>query len=248
MRKPANLTDRYRPHTLSEVLGQAPIVRTLQSYTDSPYPAAFLFAGPTGAGKTSAAKALANDLGVSPASDLLEFKSGELDGTNLEWLARQLAFAPMSRWRLVLCDEADLMTPKAEAYFLSLLDDLPGRTTLISTTNRPEWFGKRQRLLDRFERFNFESRYPAIHTEARELVAKIWYAETGRTDPPSLESLQVAVDGELSFRRVVSALAPLVREAQSQKEETFRLEPPKRKPHTGRLFRVNGRPFVMGSL
>lgn len=55
------LADRYRPTTLSDVVGQPP-VRLLRAFAIEPYPACFLLEGGPGTGKTSAAYALANDL------------------------------------------------------------------------------------------------------------------------------------------------------------------------------------------
>src|SRR5262249_7688652 len=62
----ASLVDRYRPQTLAEICGQGPAMALLQAFAKAPYPAAFVFAGETGTGKTSAALALARDLGCVP--------------------------------------------------------------------------------------------------------------------------------------------------------------------------------------
>ena len=53
----SKLTDKYRPRTLSEVLGQPEIVASLQRFVAAPYSCAMLFHGDSGIGKTSAAYA-----------------------------------------------------------------------------------------------------------------------------------------------------------------------------------------------
>jgi len=55
--------DKYRPRTLAEVAGQSEAVAVLRDFAAMPYSWAFILAGDTGTGKTSAAWALAADLG-----------------------------------------------------------------------------------------------------------------------------------------------------------------------------------------
>jgi replication factor C small subunit len=54
--------EKYRPKTLSEVVGQEEIVERLQSYVKAGNMPHLLFAGPAGVGKTTCAMALARDL------------------------------------------------------------------------------------------------------------------------------------------------------------------------------------------
>src|SRR5260370_11121125 len=60
-----NLPDKYRPQTVTDILGQPWIVDQLAAFIQSPYSCAFLMAGDTGTGKSSAAVALARDLGIA---------------------------------------------------------------------------------------------------------------------------------------------------------------------------------------
>ena len=119
------------------MVGQGAAVHQLQSFVDAPAPKAFLFAGPTGVGKTTAARALGNDLGVSADWGLTVLKSAEADGAAVDDALRALRHScPFgSGWRLVLVDEADLMTPKAAHLWLSALEDLPPRSVVVFTTN-----------------------------------------------------------------------------------------------------------------
>ena len=54
--------EKYRPKTLSEVVGQP--IGPLEEFARDPYPTCIALEGPTGTGKTSAAIALAADLGA----------------------------------------------------------------------------------------------------------------------------------------------------------------------------------------
>ena len=60
------LTEKYRPSTLSDVVGQGFAVDTLQQFAAAPYPTACLFSGDTGLGKTTYTRALASDMAINP--------------------------------------------------------------------------------------------------------------------------------------------------------------------------------------
>jgi hypothetical protein len=210
--RPAQLTEKYRPATLADLVGQCYIRSELEHFAANPYPCAMIFAGDTGIGKSSTVRALANDIGC-PAYDYTEIKSGQLDGEALEWVERVLRYSPMhSGWRVIECQEADMMTPKAEKLFLSLLESIPPRTVIIFTTNRPEWFDARARLRDRCEVYRFTADAATLRHDAEALAARVWAAEGGTGPAPTLADLPDAIEGDaLSFRRVVSGIDRLLR-------------------------------------
>src|SRR5262245_55365176 len=82
-----NLTEKYRPRTLADVVGQPWATEQLREFTANPVSCAFLFEGATGTGKTSAALALAHDLGVDiaagPPGGLHQIASGEQTGQSV---------------------------------------------------------------------------------------------------------------------------------------------------------------------
>jgi hypothetical protein len=205
------LTDKYRPRRLADLLGNGFVRKRLEEFTARPHSHAFLFEGPTGIGKTSAALALANELGVHPTAGLWVVKSGDQDVDSMSTLANEFRFAPMSPWRAVIIEEADWMlrAPKVANLWLSILDDLPTRTVFVFTSN----FGSKfpERFLDRCEHCPFSADAASLRQEAQLLVNRIWKAETGRTDPPDVASLGVEQEGLISFRRVVRAIEPLIR-------------------------------------
>jgi hypothetical protein len=210
--EPAALTEKHRPKCLSEVVGQGAAVFQLQTFLEAPYAGAFLFEGPTGVGKTTAALALAAELGAVEFGGLDVIKSGTQDAEAVECSLRMLRFAPMlgSGWKVCVVDEADVMSPKAAQLWLSALEDLPPRSVIVFTTNHPEKFP--DRFLDRCERVRCESDPELLAQDAQTLVNELWRAETGRDDAPPWDRLPNVVEkGQLSFRRVVRALEPIVR-------------------------------------
>ncbi len=222
------LTERHRPATLAAMVGQGAAVYQLGLFVDAPAPRAFLFAGPTGVGKTTAARALANDLGISIDWGFHVIRSAEADADAVDDALRMLRHAcPVgSGWKMVLVDEADLMTPKASHLWLSALEDLPPRSVVVFTTNRPEHFP--DRFLDRCERLDFAADGNLLAQDAEDLIDRIWLAETGRTDPPRFTEIPGLIDkhGRISFRRVVAALDPMVRASNAKRGRVVAAETP----------------------
>ncbi|QDF64885.1 replication-associated recombination protein A [Mycoplasma nasistruthionis] len=60
-----NLANQLRPTTLDDIVGQSHVIKLLKEVVKNKITTSFLFFGDTGTGKTSAAIALANDLGLS---------------------------------------------------------------------------------------------------------------------------------------------------------------------------------------
>jgi DNA polymerase III subunit gamma/tau len=211
---PKSLVERHRPRTLADVVGQGLIVRRLMEYVDFPCPQIFLFSGPTGTGKSSAARALANDLRVHPTAGLHVLNSGRQNADALESIETEFRFAPMWGWRLVLAEEADSMSAKAEQVWLSIMEDLPPMTTVVFTTNNPKKLD--QRFRDRTQHIEFTADPATLAPDLSELVARIWHAEGCQGPPPAPAATGAVQDGAVSFRRAVAGLEPLVRAARSR--------------------------------
>jgi MoxR-like ATPase len=204
-------TERYRPRTLDQVLGQATAIERLQEFAANPYATAFLFEGETGTGKTSAALALAAELGACEFGGLDRIAAGQCVGDTVEKALKQLRYVPMlgSGWKVLILDEADYMVwegSKSVNIFLGALEDLPPRSVVIFTTNSVQKFP--QRFLDRCERIAFDCS-AATHPGAEALIRRVWEAEGKEGPAPALHELRGVLDPlkRLSFRRLVTAVA-----------------------------------------
>lgn len=219
------LTDRYRPQTVVAIRGQDQAVAALSAFLAEPYPTAFLFHGPTGTGKTSAAVALAADLGCDLSEPglggLIQIASGEQTADTVRETARQLWTRPLygSGWKVLVVNECDRMHPQTETVWLDRLENLPPRTVIVFTTNHADKLARRFR--DRCERIEFDGEGTAARRAAvKTLLDDVWRAETGgpfpnRTRLDELVAASVDEDGNVSFRRAVQALQAEVNAART---------------------------------
>jgi DNA polymerase III delta prime subunit len=175
-----------------------------------------IFQGETGTGKTSAALALAAELGCDTDADPPEFgglhiiASGKQSADAVRELCdRRLWTRPFggSGWKVVIVNEADRMSPAVETIWLDRLESLPPRTVVVFTTNYPDKLSRR--FGDRCTRLDFQSAAKRLKLDAYGLLAGIWRAQ--RPDDPDMTVIARIVDsacedGRLSFRRAVQGL------------------------------------------
>lgn len=113
-------TEKYRPKTLDDVIGQEQIVRRLKSYVTSRNLPHLLFSGPPGVGKTACAVALAREMfGDTWQNNFIELNASDERGidvvrTNIKNFART---APLgeARFKIIFLDEADALTSDAQS-------------------------------------------------------------------------------------------------------------------------------------
>lgn len=181
------LCETYRPRTLSDVVGQPEATENLIEFASGPYPAAFVFHGPTGTGKTCSGLALAEDLGCAvdeqELGGLYTIASGWQDGRAVYDLARSLRLRPMfgSGWKVAIVNEADQMTRQAETTWLDTLENLPPKSVIVFTTNDLSHLS--ERFLGRCELIAFRSD-ETFESAIAERCQGIWTEETGEPSGP----------------------------------------------------------------
>jgi|GEM_PF-6050096 len=220
--------------TLGDMRGNERIIACLKSFVKKPCSKAFLLSGPAGTGKTSAAFAMAGELGCDLAvkprecGGLFEIASGDLTADTVREMFRTtLAYRPFygSGQKVLICNEADNMSNQAEFVFLDILENLPPQTVVVFTTNNPEKLSARFRQRCECHTFKtpargFEEGASAAEIAAQALIDDVWKAELGHNHSPSLTELDGWRDGgNVSFRAVLAALDPLIRAQRDLDEE-----------------------------
>ncbi|PYU25839.1 MAG: hypothetical protein DMG32_11245 [Acidobacteria bacterium] len=132
---PQSLAEKYRPRTIAEFVGLEKPKRILGRFAAQPYPSAWLFVGPSGVGKTSMAQALC----IQIRGELHHIPSQKCTVEAIEKACHDCHYLPFAPggFHVVLCDEADRMTPAAQLALLSKLDAtaFPPNTVFIFTCN-----------------------------------------------------------------------------------------------------------------
>lgn len=120
MKDPIELpwTEKYRPETLEQIVGQNDITRRLQSYVKNNTMPNLLFSGSAGIGKTSCSVALAKEFfKESFSQNFLELNASDERGIDvvrdtIKNFARTLAFD--FGFKIIFLDESDALTTDAQ--------------------------------------------------------------------------------------------------------------------------------------
>ncbi len=148
---------KYRPATFSEVVGQKPVVRTLQNSLKRERVAhAILFSGVRGVGKTTLARLMAKalncaagpaaepcnecpsctEIGNGSALDLLEIDGASNRGIQeVRELKDKIKYMPTSsRYKIVIIDEVHMLTNEAFNALLKTLEEPPAHVYFMFAT------------------------------------------------------------------------------------------------------------------
>lgn len=206
---------KYRPQTVSD-LDLTPLKEGLSKVLKSgKIPHAFLFTGPRGTGKTSAARIVAKSVncaskkGFEPCNkceqcrtitagsnlDVLEIDAASSRGIDdIRDLREKIRLAPsFSSYKVYIIDEVHMLTLEAFNALLKTLEEPPEHAIFILCTTNPEKLP--DTIISRCMRFNFRR---ASQAEIMAKLEKIARSEKIKIDEAALAEISRSVKG--SFR------------------------------------------------
>jgi DNA polymerase-3 subunit gamma/tau len=152
---------KWRPQTFSDLVGQSHVTSTLANAIKNNRVAhAYIFSGARGVGKTTAARILAKalncvngptaepcgecdsckEIAAGTSLDVIEIDAASNRGIDqIRELREMVRYAPAaSRSKVVLLDEAHMLTSEASNALLKTLEEPPDRVIFVMATTQPE--------------------------------------------------------------------------------------------------------------
>lgn len=176
------LAREYRPRSFRDIATQAHVSETLKAAVSAGRVAhAYLFAGPRGVGKTTAARVLAMALNCTKRGvdgepcgscesceriwsgrtslDVVEIDAATNRGVeDARDLRERAMYAPteQDRWKVYIVDEAHMLTREAWNALLKILEEPPPRVIFVFATTEPQKIQQAAPpILSRTQRFDF---------------------------------------------------------------------------------------------
>ncbi len=131
---------KYRPDDFGGIFGNVSLLSVLGGMVEeNKVPHSILLTGPTGCGKTTIARILAEKIGAI-GSDIREIDSADFRGIDtIREMRKQTQFRPMeSDSRVWIIDECHKLTNDAQNALLKILEDTPAHVYFVLCTTDPQ--------------------------------------------------------------------------------------------------------------
>ena len=206
---------KFRPQVFQDVVGQSPIVQTLQNAIQfNRVGHAYLFSGPRGVGKTTTARILAKglncvegptatpcnvchsckEIAAAQALDVLEIDAASNTGVDsIRELRESARYAPSrDRYKVFIIDEVHMLSTSAFNALLKILEEPPSHVVFImATTERHKLPAT---ILSRCQQFVFRT---ISHAEIQAHLRQIADREGVGVDDRALGYIVRAAEGSM---------------------------------------------------
>jgi replication factor C small subunit len=132
-------TEKYRPKKVNDyVFRDAAQRRQVESWIKDGSIPHLLLSGAAGIGKTTLAKVLCNELGIEDF-DILEINASRDNNVDTvrDKIVNFVQMIPFGPFKVVLLDEADYLTPNAQAILRGVMEQYSSTSRFILTCNYP---------------------------------------------------------------------------------------------------------------
>ena len=196
-------TEKYRPDTLSEVVGQEEIIDRLSAFVEEESIPHMLYAGPAGTGKTTSAVALAKDLyGDQWNQNFMETNASDERGIDVvrEKIKDFARTKPIeAEYKIIFLDEADALTPDAQQALRRTMEQFTENCRFILSCNYSS------KIIDPIQSRCAVFRYNRLEEDdVKSYIQRIGESEGFKVSEGALEAVMRVSDGDL--RRVTNVL------------------------------------------
>lgn len=190
-------TEKYRPPTLGEIIGQESIIESLTKFVETSNVPHCLFAGPPGTSKTTAAMALARDLfGDTFARNFMELNASDERGIDvvrnqIKTFARTMP-AGDAPFKILVLDEADHLTSDAQHALRRTMESYAASCRMILICNYSS------RIIPPIQSRCAIFRFPRLNNDAiGERVQFIAKKEKVALDPTGRDAILYLSEGDM---------------------------------------------------
>jgi replication factor C small subunit len=190
-------TEKYRPGSLADVIGQEAIVDRLKAFVKADSFPNMIFAGPAGVGKTSCAIAMAKELyGDKINEAFLELNASDSRGIDVirgkvKEFARTISLSS-DLIKIIFLDEADALTPEAQHALRRTMEKYAATTRFILSANYAS------KIIEPIQSRCVVLRFkPLNEEEMREYIKRIAKGEGIEIDEKAIDALIYVAEGDL---------------------------------------------------